>query len=124
MPVTNDPLFRIIKMEHTEGSVKTILDINKSSEIFKGHFPDRPIVPGACMLQIVKEVVEITLGSTLMLKKANHLKFISMIEPATTDFIQLDISYKIIDENTINVSARLINAGAVCFKFQGVFVSG
>ncbi len=124
MPATNDPVFTIIKTEHTEGSVRATLAINKNSEILAGHFPDRPIVPGACMLQIVKEVVQSTLESTLMLKKANHLKFISMIEPATADNIQLDISYKTIDETTTNVSARLINAGAVCLKFQGVFVSG
>ena len=41
----------------TEGNiVKTDIELNAAHTIFKGHFPDQPILPGVCMLQMVKEV--------------------------------------------------------------------
>jgi 3-hydroxyacyl-[acyl-carrier-protein] dehydratase len=123
MPGVND-LFSISKVTHENGMIRAMLGINKNSEILKGHFPGQPVIPGACMLQIVKEVLEDTLKQSLRLKKADHLKFLSMIDVQTTQSVQLDISYKIVDE-MIGVNAKLSNGNAetVYFKFQGSFIS-
>jgi 3-hydroxymyristoyl/3-hydroxydecanoyl-(acyl carrier protein) dehydratase len=58
MQVENEALFNISKLEHQVGSISAVLDINRDCEIFKGHFPGQPIAPGACMLQIVKDILE------------------------------------------------------------------
>ncbi|HWZ04227.1 MAG TPA: hypothetical protein VNX40_11500 [Mucilaginibacter sp.] len=121
MPAKNDALFKISKLEHNDGAICATLDINKDCDIFKGHFPGQPVVPGACMLQIVKEVLESGLDTSLQLKKADHLKFIVMIGPENMQAIQLDLSYKFVAEADIDAVARLINGGVVCFKFQGIF---
>jgi len=122
MPVKNEALFKISKLKHGDGIISTMLDINKDCEIFKGHFPGHPVVPGACMLQIVKEVLEEALAAPLRLKKADHLKFISMIDPGNTLAVQLDIAYKIVEEGDVSVTAKLMSGEVVCFKFQGRFV--
>jgi 3-hydroxyacyl-[acyl-carrier-protein] dehydratase len=121
MPDGNNEPFRIDKITHEDGAITAILVINQGSEIFKGHFPGQPVVPGACMLQILKEVLENALSLSLRLKKADHLKFISMVNPANTQTVQLDITYKHANESDINISAKLTSAATVCFKFQGVF---
>ena len=35
-----------------------VLFINENHEVFKGHFPGNPIMPGVCMMQIIKELTE------------------------------------------------------------------
>ena len=42
--------------EHTFTST---IRLNPHHEIFIGHFPDHPITAGVCMMQIVKELMEI-----------------------------------------------------------------
>jgi 3-hydroxyacyl-[acyl-carrier-protein] dehydratase len=123
MPPKNDALFTISNLAHQEGSINAVLDINKHCDIFKGHFPGQSVVPGACMLQIVKEVLETALNTSLRLKKADHLKFMAMIDPGSTQTVDLDIAYKFI-ESDINVAAKLMNGEVVCFKLQGSFVRG
>src|SRR5258708_26641848 len=118
MTVANDALFNISKLEQQDGKISAMLDINGDCEIFKGHFPGHPVVPGACMLQIVKDVLEKALGSSFRLSKADHLKFIVMINPWNTSFVQLDIAYKFVEYGGINVIAKLVNGDVVCFKFQ------
>jgi 3-hydroxyacyl-[acyl-carrier-protein] dehydratase len=120
MAATTD-IFAITKIEHQSNSIHAALDVNKDSEIFKGHFPGQPVVPGACMLQIVKDVLETALNIQLQLKKAGHLKFISMIDPEVTLEVQMDITYKL-SEKEIAATASLICDGAVCFKLQGSFI--
>ncbi len=119
MSATTD-IFAISKLEHTGNAVKAALAINKDSEIFKGHFPGQPVVPGACMLQIVKDVLEIAMDAHVTLKKAGQLKFMSMITPDAAD-IKLEITYKS-NESEIVATAALICDDLVCFKFQGSFI--
>lgn len=122
MPAKNDALFKISKLEHNDGVIAATLDIDEDCDIFKGHFPGHPVVPGACMLQIVKDVLEVALDTSLRLKKAEHLKFITMIDPENTTSVDLDITYKFVTEGQISVTAKLITGEVVYFKFQGTFI--
>ena len=47
--------YKILSVESIGGSqhIATVL-INENHVIFKGHFPDNPIMPGVCMMQIIK----------------------------------------------------------------------
>lgn len=114
-------IFIIEDLKSNVDSFQAKLTINKASSIFNGHFPGQPVVPGACTLQIVKDVLERTLNMRLLLKKADHLKFISMIVPENSGEITLDISYKDIEDQQIKVIAKIVTEAGVCFKFQGYF---
>jgi 3-hydroxyacyl-[acyl-carrier-protein] dehydratase len=122
MPVKNGSLFKIGKLEHHESTIHASLNINKDSDIFSGHFPGHPVVPGACMLQIVKDVLETGLSISICLKKADYLKFMMIIDPQNTQAAQLDLSYKFVDGDLIIVNAKLITGDIVCFKFQGAWI--
>jgi len=121
MAVVNDDVFRIESLTNTGEVIKTDLSVNGDSSIFKGHFPGQHVVPGACMLQIVKEVLEEALGYAIQLKKGDNLKFVGMVVPSADNAVVLEISYKIIDDG-IGVNAKLSDGDRVCFKFQGSFI--
>jgi len=120
----NNDLFGVQQIVHEDGHIDATLSINKNSGILKGHFPNHPVVPGACMLQIVKEVLESALQSSIRLKKATNLKFMSMIDPANTPTVQLDINYKFAEDSTISTNAKLSTTETTYFKFQGSFIVG
>jgi 3-hydroxyacyl-[acyl-carrier-protein] dehydratase len=122
MPAANNDIFNILQIQHLEGSITASLNINPNSKILKGHFPGQPVVPGACMLQVVKEVLESALNDTLRLKKADHLKFMSLIEPGNNQTVQLEITYREIEEGDIFATAKLFAGEIVCFKLQGTFI--
>jgi 3-hydroxyacyl-[acyl-carrier-protein] dehydratase len=122
MPSVTNDLFSIDKITHEDAVISVMLGINSGSEILKGHFPVHPVVPGACMLQVVKEVLEIALNHPVRQKKADQLKFMIMIDPTNTLAVALDMSYKYADDDTIVVTAKLSNPDALYFKFQGSFV--
>lgn len=121
MSATND-LFNIDKIVHQDSAILVVLGVSKDSKILKGHFPGHPVVPGACMLQIVKEVLESSFNHALILKKADQLKFMAMIDPSNTQSVQLDIEYKPLEDGSLAVNAKLSNTDVVHFKFQGSFV--
>lgn len=66
----------------TEKDRTTIrITINKGHEIFKGHFPGNPVMPGVCMIQIIKELTEEVVGKTLFLSVSSNIKFMAIINP-------------------------------------------
>jgi len=116
-----DEIFSIESLIHSDNVIKAGLSVNAVSPIFEGHFPGQPVVPGACMLQILKDVLESALGYSIQLKKGDNLKFVGMIEPMRTNAIVLELTYKLI-ETEMSVNAKLVDGDSVCFKFQGTFV--
>ena len=120
MAAGND-IFQIISTELSEGKIVAAIIINEQSEIFKGHFPGQPVIPGACMLQLVKDVLEDALKQSVQLKKADQIKFITMITTENTGGLLLEMTYKDLEDGIIKVSAKLTNDHVVSFKFQGTF---
>lgn len=113
------PIFSIDNITHDVGAITATISINKNSEIFDGHFPGQPVVPGACMLQLVKDVLETALSCSLQLTKAGHLKFISMIDPRIEQTAQLYITYT--KDEFVHATAKLVCGNTDSFKFQGIF---
>ena len=51
--------YKVTHSEHineTDWVVQVML--NPQHVIYNGHFPQQPVVPGVCMLQIIKECIE------------------------------------------------------------------
>jgi 3-hydroxyacyl-[acyl-carrier-protein] dehydratase len=122
MPDINDGIFKIEELKHDASQITASLSINKNSSIFEGHFPGQPVVPGACMVQLVKDVLEEALHMPILLKKAGNIKFINMITPANNPTAKLTISYKLTDDGNINVNANLFSGEVTCFKLQAVYI--
>jgi len=117
-----DTLYKILLSDHGDGIITATLELDIDNVIFAGHFPAQPVLPGACMLQMVKDVLESTLDKSLMLKQARQIKFLELIDPRINSILELTINYMNADDNTINVSATLNAKTAICFKFTGNFI--
>jgi 3-hydroxyacyl-[acyl-carrier-protein] dehydratase len=78
--MSKEPLFKVISSTCREGSVSAVLAIDQQNDIFNGHFPGQPVVPGACMLQIVKEVLADALHRRIRLVKADNIRRASITD--------------------------------------------
>ncbi|HEX3385924.1 MAG TPA: hypothetical protein VHS53_12080 [Mucilaginibacter sp.] len=114
-------LFSIVSVTHENHHIRAVLQINVDDPILKGHFPGHPVVPGASMMQVVKEVLEDALQTRMLLKKGTQLKFMNLVDPTKTIEVQLEIDYRS-REDGIHANGRLLDGDTVCFKMQGVFV--
>lgn len=117
----NNDFFFIRSLDNIEENIIADIQLNPDHEIFKGHFPEQPVVPGVCQVQIIKEITELALKKNLQLKTADHIKFLSVIIPDKNAFIRADIKYSS-EESGISVTASLTKEEKICLKLKGVFV--
>ncbi len=97
-------------------SFNSVLDINKAHAIFNGHFPDLPIVPGVCMMQIIKEQLEDHLQKSIKLQTVSNIKFLSLINPAENTEIEVDVKFTPTEEGTYLTDGIISVKGTPYFK--------
>ena len=91
-----------------------------SHQIFKAHFPGEPVLPGVCMTQMVKELLEIYTQKQTRLIKASDIKFLSVITPEKDKLIQIELKTSIVEDG-IRADAKLLDMDITLFKFKGIF---
>ena len=84
--------YKVEKLENTdEGKYTVVVFLNKEHDIFKGHFPGNPVTPGVCMMQIIKELTQEILGSSLIMTSSSNVKFMALINPEVNPTLKLDL---------------------------------
>jgi 3-hydroxyacyl-[acyl-carrier-protein] dehydratase len=114
--------FTITSLSGEGPSFKALLALNPRHRIFGGHFPGQPVVPGVCLMQMVKEVLETALGGGgLRLTRADQLKFIALIDPWKAGELEIKLDCDRKEDGAVRVNASVLDGGKLCFKFSGVF---
>ncbi len=97
------------------------IKVDVAHEIFKGHFPGMPILPGACQTQIITKVLEQATRQTLRLRKADNIKFLALMDPNLDPEISLEITIKSQTDDEVGATATMTNVGNTITKFSGKF---
>ena len=84
-------LYTILEFEQQEDMLVAKIKLDKEHRIFKGHFPGNPVMPGVCMIQIIKELTEKAVGKELFLAQSSNIKFMAIINPEKNDVLTLNL---------------------------------
>ena len=114
--------YTVLNNRANGASLNALLELNPEHHIFDGHFPQIPVVPGVCMMQMVKELVEDFTGLRLRLSKADHLKFLTIINPRQNKVLEAEISITSNSSTNFQVTAAFSRQETVFFKFKGGFI--
>ena len=77
----NKKLYNIINKETFGEETIYTISLIPSCVIYAAHFPEMPITPGVCQIQIVKELLEDCLNKTLAIQGVKNAKFLSVLSP-------------------------------------------
>ena len=77
--------------------LEAVIELNAEHDVFKGHFPNNPVTPGVCMLQILKELVEKATETKLYIKECSNVKFMALINPEVHSELKIAIDMNAID---------------------------
>ena len=91
---------------------------NDAHAIFKGHFPGQPVVPGVCMIEMARELLQAQTGKRLMLHDARNVKFLQFITPAMQPLAHITWTES---GAILNLTAVLKHEGTVLFKLDASF---
>jgi 3-hydroxyacyl-[acyl-carrier-protein] dehydratase len=102
-------LYIIKEKQEMTGGCSYRLRLNTSHPIYEAHFAGNPVTPGACIVQIIKELSEEYLNSALCIDAVKNTKFMHVIHPVINNEITVAISLKTVEENSFSFSATVFD---------------
>ena len=115
--------YTVVELDNSDKeNIKAIIDLNKDHEIYKGHFPGNPVVPGVCLTQLIKEVMEEVENKELFMVYADNIKFMAVVNPEINNRLQIDLAVKYdTEQGLIKVTSTTHFNDQVFYKFKGNF---
>lgn len=117
-----DPMLLVDEVEEMEAetSIVTKFYVNPEREIFKGHFPGDPVLPGVYTVEIMAQTADILIlsceryaGKTPLFIGIDKVKFISKIKPGDTLEIHAKFAFEKKEKGIVTCSAEVYNAGVL-----------
>lgn len=84
--------YSVFSSTELEGEFITEVEINKDHDLYRGHFPDRPVTPGVILMQLFKEEAERRSNKKLQLVTAANVKFMAVVDPNVCEKLTLQSS--------------------------------
>jgi 3-hydroxyacyl-[acyl-carrier-protein] dehydratase len=110
--------FTIEQQEIIEGKNLVKVLINENHDVFNGHFPDNPVVPGVFLIQMVKEIIELNERQKFQLKKSDEIKFVNMVVPTIFKNLTVEITNKSSEERAYAYSILVKNEEYTFIKMK------
>lgn len=123
--------FTVISTKETENGseprlvspVESLIRLEPGNVIFKAHFPDYPITPGAVQIRVATELLENHLGKGLTLARVGDLKFMEPLFPGAevtysfTESVEADGHLKV--ELTVRSEEKVFSRMSLEYSCEG-----
>ncbi len=119
--------YTVLSARETENVFDPLIRLEPDNIIFKAHFPEYPITPGAVQIRVATELLESRSGKSLTLKSVSDLKFMEPLHPGAeveysfTKLLESDSHLKV--ELTVRSEDRVFSRMSLdysCLDFSSV----
>ncbi|MFT4543800.1 MAG: 3-hydroxyacyl-[acyl-carrier-protein] dehydratase [Bacteroidia bacterium] len=103
----------------TENGWNVSVELNSNHKVYEGHFPGKPVAPGAALTQMVLDEVASRMEEKHLVE-LRQIKFLSVIDP--TQVSNLDLVFEIKERNGLEMFTCLGKTETTnYFKLNGIF---
>lgn len=97
-----------------QGTVYRIA-LNVLHPVFRAHFAGNPVMPGACIAQMIKELAEDCLSAPFFIAAIKNMKFLKVINPLENPEVSVQMACTVQENESVCVSF-VINDGDTVFS--------
>lgn len=84
------------------------LELIPDCMIYRAHFPEQPITPGVCIIQIASELLTELYSLTFELSSVSNAKYLAVINPQETPELSYTFKKVVFDEENTSVKVSVI----------------
>lgn len=119
------PLVHWTLLAHSGDKATYDVYFDPSHDIYKAHFPEQPVTPGVCIIQMVSELASSLTEKKLTLRCAKNVKFLSLLIPNKEIPVQVELKVEhndTVDLQHWNVKAEVKRGLITIAKLSLVYV--
>lgn len=112
-------LYRYKNIIETDQDLSCDIEIYADHEVFLGHFPEHPVLPGVCMIEMMVDRISQHFGRRYRLQTSSMIKFVGMWLPQETTSAYMLISYEELVDQIKVKNCVISSENNTHFKFKG-----
>lgn len=116
--ILKNSLYNIISTDATDKGCAYTLSLNPEHVIYKAHFPEMPITPGVCIIQVAKELLEEATGKSLSITMVKNVKFLRVISPVDTKEVCYSLQKITEEDGCVKVQVQVTGGEDVYAKLS------
>lgn len=93
--------------------------LNAACEVYKGHFPETPVSPGVCNIQMVKECVEEVVGKPLILNYIQQCRLTTLVTPQQHPTVEVRVWLVAPIDGGVKIRATIGKGELVYLELKG-----
>jgi 3-hydroxyacyl-[acyl-carrier-protein] dehydratase len=113
--------FKVNELKSFDKGFAAEVEINAAHSILKGHFPGNPVVPGVCMIEIVKEILEQKEERTFLLSETKNAKFLNILNPEVNPKVTVKCDIADTGDDFIRLRTVICDDEKVYLKLDALF---
>jgi len=107
--------------EKNGNGFSVLIRLNPFHEVFRGHFPGDPVLPGVCFIQILKEILKNQLEKDLVFDNFSTIKFFSIVNPGVNGLLHFDVELKSTGNGGTSFNSAAYFESVVYCRLKGDF---
>jgi 3-hydroxyacyl-[acyl-carrier-protein] dehydratase len=108
--------YTIQRFKTGDNKTEALILLYPEHEVYQGHFPGQPVVPGVIQIEMIRELAEKALNRQLFINEVVSAKYLNMIIPDGKP-LTFELSFKPV-ENGFSINGIIKNNDRVFSKVK------
>lgn len=118
-----DKYYKIMKENRLDANNGVyLLSLLPQADVYRGHFPQKPVCPGVCNIETIRECAEMLTGRDLFIKTIKQCRLTAVATPQICPLIDVTVSVARIEgTDSYSVIGKIADAEIVYMELKGEF---
>ncbi|MBQ0056793.1 MAG: beta-hydroxyacyl-ACP dehydratase [Bacteroidales bacterium] len=118
-----DKFFEVLHEERiTANDAVYLCGIKPDCDVYNGHFPGKPVSPGVCNIEMIKECTEMLTGKDLVIDTIKQCRLTAVASPAVCPKVDVKVSVAASEDGqSYAVVASIADGETSYMELKGTF---
>ena len=94
------------------------VSLNKDCDVYRGHFPEKPVCPGVCNLQMIVECASLVAGAGLRIGSIKQCRLTTLVTPVDYPVVEVSVTLLPSDDGSYHLEAAIGQAADVYLSLK------
>lgn len=120
-----DKFFTVLHEEKiTANDAVYLCELKADCDVYRGHFPGKPVSPGVCNIEMIRECAEMLVGMDLKIDTIKQCRLTAVASPTVCPKVDVKVNAALIEgTNNYNVVASIADAERSYMELKGTLRS-
>lgn len=119
-----DKFFTVLHEERLSANEAIFLcELKADCDVYRGHFPGKPVSPGVCNIEMIRECAEMLVGEDLQIDTIKQCRLTAVASPSVCPKVDVSVTVARLEgTRNYNVVAMIRDAEQSYMELKGTFV--